>query len=93
MDAGIEEVQEGAPFLKDGGLVLLLGQLVVDILELDCLGVVPIRDTADTVREHSLKRNRLLRCPGNAVVPLGFLYHCFQFLLLFPRQLFRGNRS
>ena len=93
MDAGIEEVQEGAPFLKNGGLVLLLGQLVVDILELDCLGVVPICDTADTVREHPLKGNGLLGRPGNAVIPLGFLHRSFQFLLLLPRQLFRGNRS
>ncbi len=46
MDAGIEEVSEGAPFLKNASLVLLLGQLVVDILKLDCLGVVPICDTA-----------------------------------------------
>ena len=93
MDAGIEEVQEGAPFLKNGGLVLLLSQLVVDILKLDCLGVVPICDTADTVREHPLKGNGLLGRPGNAVIPLGFLHRSFQLLLLLPRQLFRGNRS
>ena len=93
MDAGVEEVQEGAPFLKNGGFVLLLRQLVVDVLELDCLGVVPIRDTTDTVREHSLKRNGLLRRPGDTVVPLGFLYRCLQFFLLLSGQLFRGNRS
>ena len=93
MDAGIEEIQEGAPFLKNGSLVLLLGQLVVDILELDCLGVVPIRDTTDTIREHPLKRNGLLRRAGNAVVSLGFLHRSLQFLLLLSGQLFRGNRS
>ena len=33
----VKEVQEGAPFLENGGLVLLQRQLVIDILELDCL--------------------------------------------------------
>ena len=39
-DTGIEEVQKTAPFLENGGLVLLLRQLIVDILILDGAGVI-----------------------------------------------------
>ena len=39
-DAGIKEVQKTAPFLKNGGLILLLGELIIDVLILDGAGVV-----------------------------------------------------
>ena len=60
MDAGIEEVHEEAPFLKDGGLVLVLVELVVDILKLNGFGVVIIRHAANAVGEYPLKRDAVL---------------------------------
>ena len=36
----IEEVQETAPFIKDGCLILLLGKLIIDVLKLNCLGII-----------------------------------------------------
>lgn len=59
-DAGIKEVQEAAPFLKDSRLILLLCQLVIDVLKLNGFGVVVVRHTADTIREHPLKGNAIL---------------------------------
>ena len=67
MNGAVEEVQKAAPFLEDGRFVLLLGQLVVDILKLDGLGV-KAADTADAVGEHPVKGNRLLGGPGDPVV-------------------------
>ena len=61
------------PLLEDGRLVLLLGQLVVDVVELDGLGVVVVRHTADAVREHPLERDGLLGGAGSAVIPAGLL--------------------
>ncbi len=68
MDTAVEEVQEAAPFLEDRRFVLLLGQLVVDVLELDRPGVVIVPDAADPVREHPVKGDRLLGRPGDAVI-------------------------
>ena len=36
----VEEVQETAPFIKDGCLILLLGKLIIDVLKLNCLGII-----------------------------------------------------
>ena len=82
MDAGIKEIQEGTPFLKDCGFILLLRQLIVDVLELNCFGVIPICNTANAVREHTLKRDGLLRGAGNPIVPFGSFQCCLQLLLL-----------
>ena len=70
VDRAVEKIQERAPLFKDRGLVLLLRQLVVDVLILNGLGVISIAHTADAIREHALKGNRLLRGAGNAVIPL-----------------------
>ena len=51
-DGAVEVVEEITPAFKDGGLVLVLAQLVVDVLELDGLGVAAIRHLADAVRPH-----------------------------------------
>ncbi len=53
----VKEVQETAPFLEDGRLIFLLCQLIVDVLKLNGFGVVVVRHTADTIREHPLKGN------------------------------------
>lgn len=81
VDGAVEKVQETAPFLEDRGLVLLLGQLVVDVLELDGLRVVPVTHAADPVGEHPVKGDGLLRGPRDTVIfPCGF----DDFLHLFP---------
>ena len=67
MDGAVEEVQEAAPFFEDGRFILLLGQLIVDILELDGLGV-KAANTADAVREHPVKGNRLLGGPWDPII-------------------------
>ena len=65
VDRTVEKVEKRAPFLKDGGLVLLLRQLIVDILILDGAGVVAGTDTAGTVLKHPLERNALLCRAGH----------------------------
>ena len=81
-DAGIKEVQEAAPFLKDSRLILLLCQLVIDVLKLNGFGVVVVRHTADTIREHPLKGNALLcRVRNRAVTPCTVDHRLHLFLL------------
>jgi hypothetical protein len=55
MDRAVKEVQKAAPLFEDRRLVLLLGQLVIDVLKLDRAGVIVVPDTADPVREHPVK--------------------------------------
>ena len=64
----VEEVEETAPFLKNGRLILVLRQLIIDVLIMNCLGVIVIRNPADAVREHPLERNRLLGRTRHPVV-------------------------
>ena len=45
VDRAVEKVEKRAPFLKDGGLVLLLGKLIIDVLILDGAGVVAVSYT------------------------------------------------
>ena len=66
LDAGIEEVQETAPFLKDGGLVLLLGKLIIDILILDGAGVVVGLHPAGAILKHPLHGDGLLGGSGHS---------------------------
>ena len=60
-DGAVEVVEEVAPAFKDGGFILVLRKLVVNVLILDRLGVKGIRDTANAVREHPLIRDAVLR--------------------------------
>ena len=59
-DVGRKVIQYIAPGFKDGLLILILRQLVVDVEELNGFGVVMIGDAADTIRPHSLIRDGLL---------------------------------
>ena len=68
MDRAVEEIQKAAPLLEDRRLVLLLGQLVIDVLELDRAGVIVVPDAADPVRKHPVKGDRLLGRAGHAVI-------------------------
>ena len=61
MHGAVKVVQEIAPRLKDGGLVLILRELVVDVLILDRFGVARVGHTADAVRPHTLIRDAVLR--------------------------------
>ena len=57
----VEIVEKIAPALKNGGLVLVLVELIVDVLKLNGFRVIAVGHTADAVREHALKRNAVLR--------------------------------
>ena len=61
LHGAVKVVQEIAPRLKDGGLVLILRELVVDVLILDRFGVARVGHTADAVRPHTLIRDAVLR--------------------------------
>ena len=61
LHGAVKVVQEITPRLKDGGLVLVLRKLVVDVLILDRFGVARIGHTADAVRPHTLIRDAVLR--------------------------------
>ena len=53
-DRTVEVVEEVTPALKDCHLVLVLRELIVDVLKLDGLGVMAVRQTANAVRPHPL---------------------------------------
>ena len=74
-DGAVEVVEEIGPALEDGGLVLVLAELVVDVLELHRLGVESIGDAANAVRVHPLIGDAVLGgqllfvvsfCPGDS---------------------------
>ena len=89
MDGTIEEIQEAAPLIKDGGFIFLLCQLIVDVLELNGLSIVVVGDSADAVREHSLEGNGLLGGLGNPIVFLCPFYNSLNFSLLLSIQICR----
>ena len=82
-DRAVKEVQKAAPFLKDRRLILLLGQLIIDILKLNGFGVIIVGYAADAVREHSLKGNAVLRRQRD----LGILFVTVLKLLQLPLLL------
>ena len=59
-DGAVEVVEEVTPILKDGGLVLILGKLIVDVVISDGLGVEAAVHLADTVTAHLHIGDRLL---------------------------------
>ncbi len=61
LDGTVEIVEKIAPALKNGGLVLVLVELIVDVLKLNGFRVIAVGHTADAVREHPLKRDAVLR--------------------------------
>ena len=65
-DGAVEEVQKTAPFLKNGGLVLLLGKLVIDVLILDGAGVIVGLHPAGAILKHPLHGDGLLGGPGHS---------------------------
>ena len=61
INRAVKIVQEIAPVLKDGALILVLCQLVVDVIETDGLGVQLILYPADPVPSHLAVGNGFLR--------------------------------
>lgn len=66
LDAGIEEVQKTAPFLENRRLILLLGELIIDVLILDGAGVVVGLHPAGAILKHPLHGDGLLGGPGHS---------------------------
>ena len=72
-DAGIEIVEEVAPAFKDGVLILVLCQLVVNVVESDGFGIQMFLHPADTIAPHFQIRNGTLHGqPLFLFVPFGF---------------------
>ena len=86
-DAWIEIIEEITPALEDGGLVLILRQLVIDVLKLDGFGVVGIVRQANAVRPHPLIGNRFLGGVRAAALLPGLLHQGGKLFLFLPRQL------
>ena len=89
----VKVVEKVAPAVKDGGLVLVLIQLVVDVLELHRLGVVMIGHAADAVREHALKGDGILCGFVSFVLSSGVLNGSVNLLLFRSCELFRLGQS
>ena len=70
----VEVVEEIAPCVEDGGLVLVLVELVVDVLKLDGFRVVAVRHAANAVGEHPLERDAVLCGLAFLILPLRFRY-------------------
>ena len=68
-DRAVKVIEEVAPVLKDGALVLVLCKLVVDVIKTDSLGVEPVLHPADPIAPHLSVRDRLLRRYGMALCP------------------------
>ena len=79
----VKEVQEPAPFIENGCLILLLGKLIIDVLKLDRFGVIVCSRPADAILEHALKRDRLLGCAGNSVILPCPLHNRLDLLTIF----------
>ena len=60
MDAAVEVIEKIAPVFKNGALIVILGQLVVDVVKADGLGIDMVGHTADTVLAHFLIGNGIL---------------------------------
>jgi len=59
-DGAVEVVEEVAPTFKDGGLVLVLCNLIIDVTKLQGFGVELIAHMADTVGENMTVRDTVL---------------------------------
>ena len=89
-DGAVEVVEEIAPAFKDGGLVLVLAELVVDVLELNGLGVAAIRHLADAVRPHPLIGDAVLGGPLLFARAVGAGNRCLDLFAFGAGQLTPG---
>ena len=90
MHAGRERIEDVAPALKDGGLILRLRELVIDIVKAQRPGVMRIVRPAYAVRIHALVWNGLLGAAGRAPGLLRLLHQRGELFLFIPRQFDRG---
>ena len=71
-DAGIEVIEEITPAFKNGVLILVLCQLIVNVIEADGFGIQMFLHPANAVPPHFQIRNRPLH--GQVML---FLLFCF----------------
>ena len=69
-DAGIKVVEEVTPAFKNGVLILVLCQLIVDVIEADGFGIQMFLHPADAIPPHFQIRDR----PLNSQVMLFLLF-------------------
>ena len=60
LNGAVKVVQEITPAIEDGLLILIIGELVVDVPELNHLGVMGLRNLTDTIHSHSDIRDAIL---------------------------------
>ena len=60
LDAAVKVIEKVAPVFKDGAFIVILGQLVVDVIKADGLGVDMVGYPADTILAHFLIGNGIL---------------------------------
>lgn len=59
-NGAVKVIEEVAPRIENGAFVLILGELIVDVLELDGLGIKAVRHAAHAVRPHPFIGNGIL---------------------------------
>ena len=60
MNRAVKVIQEITPVFKDGVLIFILCQLIVDVIKTDRLGIKLVLHPADTIPSHLMVWNRLL---------------------------------
>ena len=91
-DGAVKVVEKIAPAFKDSGLILVLGELIVDVLKLDGLGLMGICDSADAVRPHPLIGDAVLGGLLLPVRPVRPGNRRFDLFAVAPGQLFLPHR-
>ena len=81
MNCAVKIIQKVTPVFKDCIFIFVLSQLIVDVVKTDCLGIISILNTADSILSHFPVWNRLL-CSNLFLMP------CYPFCLLFLRNCF-----
>ncbi len=87
VDRAVEVVEEVAVILKNPVLVFVLGQLIVDVIKTNLLGVVAVRHHTDPVPAHLPVGDGLLGGLGEPTVLLGLLHSGHQPPLVRAGQL------
>ena len=60
LNRAVKVIQEVTPTIEDLLLIFITGELIVDVTELDCFGVMRIAHPADAVGPHTQIRNAVL---------------------------------
>ena len=70
MNGSVQIVIQVTEIFKNCRLVVLLGKLIIDVVELNALRIAPISEIADAIRVHELIGYRVLCCVGLAVTAI-----------------------